>query len=231
MNTQTATPKTIQKTGQKSDQKIRQKPLEKSLQTGKRRYQMSKRAESAAQTAADIFEATTEIWHENPIGDITLEAIAERANVSVRTIIRRYGSKEGLFESCIKDHSEKMESHRDKARPGDVEDVIRCLLLDYEAHGDAMIRTLAAEEQLEVAGRILKLGREYHRAWCERMFAPFLPEKESEEYTPLLRAFVASTELYLWKLVRRDLGNDVEAVHDTFMKLINGLISTHPKQD
>lgn len=197
----------------------------------RRRYHMSKRAESSAQTAADIFTATSELWHDYPIGDITLEAIAERAHVSVRTIIRRYGSKEGLFESCIKDHSEKMESYRDKAHPGDVKDVVRCLLLDYEAHGDAMIRTLAAEEQLDVARRMLKVGREYHRAWCERMFASFLPDKKSEGYEPLLRAFVASTELYLWKLLRRDLGNDVEAVQDTFLRLISGLISTHTGQE
>ncbi len=196
----------------------------------KRRYQMSKRADAFAQTAKDIFDATTGLWHEHPIADITLEAVAQRAGVSVRTIIRRYGSKEGLFEACIQNYATDMEANRDRARPGDVEAAIHGLLQDYEAHGDAMIRTLAVEAQLDIACQVLKVGRRHHRCWCERMFAPHLPDQESADYEPLLRAFVAATDLYLWKLLRRDLKQTLNETQDTLMKLVKGLIVTHQGQ-
>lgn len=204
--------------------------MDMNIEKPKRSYQMSKRAESSAQTALDIFAATAELWHEHAIGDITLEAIAERANVSVRTIIRRYGSKEGLFEACIQNNAVDMESHREKAEPGNVDDVIHCLLTDYEAHGDAMVRTLAVEEQLDIARRVLKAGRIYHREWCQRMFAPFLPEKQTNGYEQELMAFVAATELYLWKLLRRDLNYDLKATQQTFKRLVNGIINSQPNK-
>lgn len=192
----------------------------------KRPYQMSKRAETAAQTERGIFAVTVALWRERPLGDITLEEIAERAGVSTRTIIRRYGSKEGLFETCVKRSSSDMENNRDQATVGDVEDIIHCLLTDYEIHGDAMVRTLAAEDQLDVAKRVLVSGREQHRAWCERMFSPFLPEPADATYEQELIAFIAATELYLWKLLRRDLGHSFSDTRRTFMRLVNGLIAS-----
>jgi len=190
----------------------------------KRPYQMSKRAESAAQTERRIFEATTALWHERPVAEITLEAIAERAGVSTRTIIRRYGSKEGLFETCIKKDSSNMETARDKAEEGDVEGAIHYLLTDYETHGDAMIRTLAVEDQLDIAHRVLQTGRSQHQQWCGRIFSSFLPDIKSVHYESELMAFVAATELYLWKLLRRDLEHSLEETQEIFMRLVNGLL-------
>jgi len=196
----------------------------------KRPYQMSKRAESAAQTAHDIFVATAELWHERSIADITLDVIAERANVSVRTIIRRYGSKEGLFEACIQNNAADMKSDREKAEVGNVESAIQYLLADYEMHGDAVIRTLAMEDQLDIAQRVLQAGRIYHREWCERIFTPFLPNKKDKTYELELTAFVAATELYLWKLLRRDLKHSLSETKSLFMRLVNGLITSDGKK-
>lgn len=196
----------------------------------KRSYQMSKRAESAAQTEHDIFIATVALWRERPLADITLDEIAERASVSTRTIIRRYGSKEGLFETCIERSATELENNRDLAQVGDVEDIVHCLLTDYEMHGDAMIRTLASEEQLEVAKRMLEMGRLQHRQWCEKMFAPFLPAKTDAHYEQELLAFIAATELYLWKLLRRDLKQSFSDTRRTFMRLVTALINKRDTQ-
>ncbi len=185
---------------------------------------MSKRAEAAAETERAIFTATATLWRERPFAEITLEAIAESAGVSVRTIIRRFGSREGLLETCIKNEASDIESDREKAKVGDVEGALEYLLKDYEAYGDAIIKTLAVEDQIDAAKAVLRAGRHYHREWCERIFAPFLPEITNSNYEPMLTAFVAATELYLWKLLRRDLGYDLEQTKQTFLRLVNGLI-------
>lgn len=192
----------------------------------KRPYQMSKRAESAAQTERSIFEATAELWQAHPFVDITLETIAERAGVSVRTVIRRYGSKEGLFEAAIQNNAADIKSDREKAKVGDIEGALHYLLTDYETYGDAAIRTLAVEDHIVAARKMLQAGREYHREWCERIFAPYLPGKKAKSYEQNLTAFVAATELYLWKLMRRDLNQSSEQTYKTFLKLVNGLVST-----
>jgi AcrR family transcriptional regulator len=194
-------------------------------QESKRSYQMSKRAESAAQTERAIFSVTADLWRERPLAEITLDAIAERANVSVRTIIRRFGSRDELFNTCIQNDSNNIESDREKAEVGNVESAIHYLLKDYEAYGDAIVRTLAVENQIDAAQKVLQAGRAYHRQWCARIFEPFLPNNESQSYEHELTAFVAATELYLWKLLRRDLEYDLSQTHKTFKRLINGLIN------
>lgn len=195
----------------------------------KRPYKMSKRAESAAQTERDIFAATAALWHERSISEITLDLVAERASVSVRTIIRRYGSKEGLFEACIQNNAADTQSDRENAEVGNVNSAIQYLLADYEAYGDALIRMLAMEDQLDIARGVLQAGRTYHRDWCARIFSPFLPDKSGSDYETELTAFVAATELYLWKLLRRDLNYDIEQAQKTFLRLVNGLISDKTK--
>jgi len=132
-------------------------------QESKRTYQMSKRAETAAETERAIFAATADLWCERAFADITLDAIAERAGVSVRTIIRRYGSRDGLFITCIQNSSDEIESDREKAEVGDIEGAIHYLLKDYEAYGDTIIRTLAVEYQIEAAQKVIQAGRDYHR--------------------------------------------------------------------
>lgn len=192
----------------------------------KRPYQMSKRAESAAQTERAIFSAMAELWCERPFAEITLDAVAERAAVSGRTIIRRYGSKEGLFEACIKNDAADVKSDREKAQVGDLEGAIAYLLEDYEAYGDAVIRTLAVEGQIDAADSILRAGRNYHREWCARIFEPYLPESGNASYEALLTSFVVASDIYLWKLLRRDLNQSLDQTQATFIRLIKGLVES-----
>jgi AcrR family transcriptional regulator len=189
----------------------------------KRTYQMSKRAESTAQTEQAIFAAAAELWIERAFADITLEAIAARAGVSVRTVIRRYGSKEGLYEAGIQNDSSNMQAQRDLATPGDIDSALDYLLADYETYGDAIIRTLEVEGQLEAARKVLQAGRAYHRKWCEKVFAPYLPDGPEAHYEQKVTAFVAATDLYLWKLLRRDLKQSLNITRETFYQLIKGL--------
>lgn len=193
----------------------------------KRTYQMSKRAEAVAQTESAIFSATAALWRDRPFTDISLEAIAEGAGVSVRTIIRRFGSREGLLETCIKNDASEIESDREKAEVGDIDGALEYLLNDYESYGDAIIRTLAVEDQIEAAKTVLRAGRNYHREWCARIFSPYLPTQTHSNYEQELTAFVVATELYLWKLLRRDLGYDLKETKQTFLRLVNGLVEKH----
>lgn len=189
----------------------------------KRVYRMSLRAASAAQTEHDIFNATATLWNEMPLNEITLDLVAERAGVSVRTVIRRYGSKESLFEACIQNRVANTEMQRDNAITGDIESAIDSLLSDYEAYGDAMIKTQSSEEQLPEARKIVQAGRRYHREWCARVFAPFLPGKADPDYKLALSAFYAATDIYHWKLLRQDLRHSRKDTRAIFVRLVQGL--------
>ncbi len=190
-----------------------------------RRYRMKARAEAAEQTHRDILDATIALWRELHPNDITLEAVAERAGVSVRTIMRRFGSKDGLYEACLQEDPAGIGQARDRVPVGDVEAALTVLLDHYERDGDAVVRMLLLEEQMDFARQFAQMGRGYHRAWCARVFAPFLPPPEEATYPTRLDAFVVATDLYLWKLLRRDVGRSPDETRQAMRLLLDGLIA------
>jgi AcrR family transcriptional regulator len=194
-----------------------------------RGYRMGARAEAAARTARDILTATVELWREQPIDEITLAAIAERAGVSVRTVIRRFGSREGVIAACIEADAAGIEAERGQAPPGNVGEALDVLLMHYERDGDAVLRTLALEEKLPEAKAIVRAGRAAHREWCARVFAAHLPPPADDAYAVRLDAFVAATDLYAWKLLRRDLHRSAARTAQVIRALVDGLASLpHP---
>ena len=193
------------------------------MKTETRRYRQSARAEAARETGRRILEAAVALWRERPFDEITLQAIADGADVSVQTVIRRYGSKEGVIEAAIAEEVSGIRAHRDTAPTGDIDAALNVLLDHYEREGEAVLRTLAAEDRFDAARLITENGRRHHRAWCARVFAPWLPPADAPEHTPRLDAFVAATDLYVWKLVRLDLGRSRPATRAVFRALLDGL--------
>ena len=190
-----------------------------------RGYRMAARAEAAARTARGILAAAAELWRERPIDEITLEAIAERAGVAARTVIRRFGSRAGVIAACIEADAAGIVSERGQAAAGDVEGALAVLLAHYERDGDAVLRTLALEEKVPEARAIAQAGRAGHRAWCARVFAPYLPPSDDDARELRLDAFVAATDLYAWKLLRRDLGRSADETGRVMRALVDGLVS------
>lgn len=190
-----------------------------------RRYRMTTRAEAAAETARRILSAAVALWREQAMNEITLQAIADCADVSVQTVIRRFGSKEGVIEACIERDAAGIRTERARAPVGDVDAALSILLGHYERDGDAVLRTLALEDRVEAARATVEAGRVEHRAWCARVFAPYLPAPESDDVDQRLDAFVAATDLYVWKLLRRDLGRTVAETEQTVRALLHGLIA------
>ena len=190
-----------------------------------RGYRMAARAEAAARTARDILTATAQLWRERAIDEITLADIAERAGVSVRTVIRRFGSREGVIAACIQADAAGIQAERAEAPAGDVESALEVLLRHYERDGDAVLRTIPLEEKVPEAKAILTAGRAEHRAWCARVFGPRLPPLADDARRVRLDALVAATDLYAWKLLRRDLHRSADETRQVIRTLVDGLLS------
>jgi AcrR family transcriptional regulator len=176
------------------------------LESAKRRYRMTARAEAAAATRERILSAAAAVFWERPLMEISLEEVARRAGVSLPTVIRHFGDKAGLFAAAGEREYERVRQQRDEALAGDVRAAVRILVDHYEELGDAVLRLLAAESQAPGLREIADRGRAYHRVWCERVFAPALVGLQEESYARRLAELVALTDVYLWKILRRDCG-------------------------
>ncbi len=202
------------------------------MKTARRRpYRKVKRAESAERTVQAAQRAAVALWRERDFDEVTLADVAQRAGVTVQTLIRRFGSKQGLLDRCLEGGSTEVHELRNRARAGDPRGAVRVLMEHYERDGDAVLRTLQVEGRSETASRIVATGRAEHRAWCARVFAPFLPAPKRATYGARLDAFVAATDVYLWKLWRRDLERSEEATLAAWHTLVDALVGTATERD
>ena len=172
----------------------------------KRPYHMRARAESVAETGRRILEATIELHRERFFDQVSLEDIAERAGVTVRTVIRRFGSKERLIEAAAEEGTRQVTHQRYQAPIGDIEGAVNNLMDHYEEWGDTALRLLAQEERVPAFRSITDSGRAFHYEWVERTFAPLLAKRTGKARRRLLAELVAICDVYFWKLLRRDLG-------------------------
>lgn len=172
----------------------------------KRPYRMDARAEAARETAERILDAAIAAFLERPTDRLSLAEIASRADTTKQTILRHFGSKDGLFAAAAKRAFAQVEAERGEVEPGDVARAVAVLVAHYERVGDGVVRMLAEEERSPVLAQIAERGRELHASWCERVFAPALARSSGVERERRLAQLVAVCDVYTWRLLRRVRG-------------------------
>ena len=170
----------------------------------KRPYRMQARAHAAAATGERILDAAVAVFWQRPVDDIPLEEVARRAGVSLQTVIRRFGGKQGLFAAAAQRETERVRRQRDQAPVGDVAGAVRNLVDHYEELGAPVLRLLAQEDRSPALRALADQGRAYHAGWCERVFAPALAGLGGAEQARRLAQLIAVTDVLTWKLLRHD---------------------------
>ena len=172
----------------------------------KRPYRMKVRAKAAEATRKKILDVVEVAFEELFFDEITLGEIARRAGVSVQTVIRHFESKEGLFLTSYLQTAEKMGADRGPLPVGDPEKIVDDLVDHYERFGDRILWLLAQEEREPILRHLADAGRIYHLQWCRQAFGPALEGLRGKVHERRLAQFVAATDIYVWKLLRRDRG-------------------------
>ncbi len=167
---------------------------------------MVARAEAAAATGERILDAFIELFWERISDQVTLEEVAARAGVTVQTVIRRFGNREGVFAAAIEKESARVGDQRSQASPGDVAGAVAVLVEHYEEMGGSAMRLLAEEGRSAAVDSVIEGARAIHRAWCEQIFEPVLTPLSGVRRRRRFAQFVAICDVYTWKLLRRDAG-------------------------
>jgi len=184
-----------------------------------RTYRQTRRADATERTRAAILVAARELFREDPQFDPSLDALAERAGVSTRTVIRQFGSKEGVLEEAITAGVEDAAVTR-HAEPGDVAGAVRAITTHYEAMGDEVVRWLALAERLPMVRRVTERGVETHLEWVDAVFAPDLQGLPRAARKARRAALATATDVYVWHLLRRREGLGREATEAAMLAMV-----------
>lgn len=189
-----------------------------------RPYRMSARADAAEQTHARVLAAARKRFLAAPYDEVTLASVATDAGVSTQTVLNRFGTKEQLFLAFAAEFIPELEALRATVQRGDVRSVVSVVLRQYELMGDLNVRVLALEDRLPALAEVSRVGRRNHRAWLESTFADRLPAGRSQRRTTV-NALYAATDVYVWKLLRRDLRTSLAETTRVMERLVLGALS------
>ena len=196
---------------------------EKSDIHSKRVYRMGVRAEAAEETRRRILDAVIGLHMERYYDQISLDDVAERAGVTVQTVLRRFGSKDRLIDAASEVARERVISQRSEAPVGDIAGAVENLVDHYEEWGESVLRLLAQEDRVPAFRKATDAGRALHYEWIERTFAPLLAQRGGEERRRLMAELVAVCDVYFWKILSRDLGMSREQTELAMREMIFAL--------
>src|SRR4051794_24088077 len=193
-----------------------------------RTYTMTARAEATADTRRRILQATIDEHSERRAADISLGDIAGRAGVSVQTVLRHFGSRAGLVEEALVFGQARVLEER-RAPEGDVEAAVHAVVTHYERDGAQALLMLAQEDTEPLMARITTDGKRLHRDWVAEVFGPYLPP-DGTARDELVALLVVATDVYAWKLLRRDRELSVATTENRMASLVRAVLAAGQAQ-
>jgi AcrR family transcriptional regulator len=190
-----------------------------------RRYTMTARADAARETGERIHAAALALFSTRYYDDVTLDAIASEADVTMQTVIRRFGSKDGLARALITPVTSQVSAQRGEAPVGDIDGTAANLVEHYERMGDLAMLLLRQEERVPGYAEATAVGKQFHSDWVRSVFAPWLDADTGVERERLHAQLVAVCDVYTWYLLRRQQGLSRRQTELALTELLKGVLS------
>jgi AcrR family transcriptional regulator len=217
-----------------TNSKPRPSNLKPPSSSSKRPYKKVARAKAQERTRETLLQAAAEEVEKDRWAETSLESVAERAGVTKQTALRHFGSKQGLLDAVIGRTSSVVVKERAEAPTGDIIGAVANLVRHYERYGDimtrmlpyrdAVVRVLGHERRPSLVRRAVERGQEVHEDWVLRTFEPQLEVLDPPTRERRLAQLVAMCDVYVWKVLRRELNLEVPEVEAALAELIERLV-------
>lgn len=176
------------------------------MKSATRTYDSSNRKVQAEARRVRILKCAADLLASSSDDEFRLEDVAQAADVSVQTILRAFGSKDGLMvatlESVAPDALDLSVFNNIQVK--DLDQLIITMFKVYEKIGDLVIHALAHEHRSPEFQKSLDVGREFHKGWVSDAFDVHIKRRPPNERAALFHALLTATDIYIWKVLRRD---------------------------
>jgi AcrR family transcriptional regulator len=192
-----------------------------------RGYAKVARAAAEEQTRRALLDAADEAFLSGPWEQVSLEAIARTAGVTKQTLLRHFGSKNGLLEKTLLRAIGEVEEQRLEAPTNDIAGAVDNLLDHYEVRGGRAMRS----SNLDLDGPLADLGRrarEFHYDWVDHVFGAWLAAARPTQSRELRAALIAVCDVQSWWILSHDLGLLRADVRATLILTISRLLGEDP---
>jgi len=191
----------------------------------RRQYKQVAREEAQQRTREALLEAAVDEFYADRWSKVSLTGLATRAGVTKQTLLRHFGSKEGLLIQALVRSAAQVLDERWNAPIGDVDGAIENLLDHYEVWGPRARRIGAWQDAPSVLAKLSQAGRQVHYQWIEFVFAPQLAGLDAAVFARLRAELIVICDVQTWWILAHDLALPRDEVRATLSGMVERAVS------
>lgn len=191
----------------------------------RRPYKQVAREQAQQRTHDALLDAAEQELYGESWQQTTLAALAAKAGVTKQTLLRHFGSKDGLLLQTVMRGAAKVLEQRWSAAPGNVEDAVEGLLEHYQVWGERSLRIGAWQSGSGALARLSQAARQVHYEWVDYAFGPQLERLAEPQRARRRAALVALCDVQAWWLFTHDLGLQRAELRATLTEAIERLLA------
>lgn len=197
-----------------------------------RPYRKVARAKSQQRTQEALLDAADEEFYAGRWQMATLESLATKAGVTKQTLLRHFGSKDGLLMKALVRGYTQVHDQRWSAPQSDVEGAVDNLLDHYEAWG-ARSRRVGAwlEHGPPLLAKLSQAARQIHYEWVEYVFGKRLANLDKQIRDRRRAALIALCDVNTWWLLVNDLGLQRAETRATLIDMISHVLGEQDEHE
>jgi|SRR5690349_17586900 AcrR family transcriptional regulator len=188
-----------------------------------RTYTKVARAEAEERTRAALLDAADDAFFSGPWEQASLESISLAAGVTKQTLLRHFGSKDGLLEQTLRRAMTEVAKQRLAAPTDDIPGAVDNLLDHYEKRGGRAMRSTNFDRDGPLA-ELAQTARQFHYDWVEHAFGRWLSKASPTQCPRLRRALIAICDVQTWWILAHDLTLSRAEVRSTLILAIRRLL-------
>jgi AcrR family transcriptional regulator len=195
-------------------------------ETTGRSYTQVARAAAQERTRTALLDAAEAAFFSGAWEQTSLTEIAVAAGVTKQTLLRHFGSKDGLAAHAAQRGQQQVREQRWSAPTDDLPGAVDNLLDHYDEFGGRAMKIAAGLASLGGAETedLGRTARQIHYDWVDHAFGTWLGRARGKTRGRRRAALIVLCDVQTWWLLSRDLGLARDEVRATLILAIEGLL-------
>lgn len=195
-----------------------------SAESNQRPYKQVARAQARERTRDALLDSANDEFFGGDWSKVSLDSLSAKAGVTKQTLLRHFGSKDGLLMQALVRGATQVHDQRWKAPRGDIAGTVDNLLDHYEDWGERSMRIGALQRGPAMLAIISHAARQFHYDWVEYAFALWLKPFEGQARVRMRASLIALCDLQSWWILSHDLELPRSEVHAILVNLIESAV-------
>lgn len=187
----------------------------------------SAQQELAAITRQRILLAVQTLFNEMWLADISIQAVATQANVSVQSIYRHFDSREGLIDQFLEELVVSGEKYPIEASPGNIYAIVNNLMSYYHRHANMLLRIQMQAQQSAKLEACWENIQNSHLNWVRANFAVYLESLSRQRQIDMEDQLIWLTDITCWRVYCQELGRSAQELEQSMTHVLRAFLQSY----